>query len=213
MSTVDLVAAERRDLLALLRELSPAEWETPSLCAGWQVRDVVAHLVGYEGRTPRQMLDLAVRGRFVPDRMNAVGVRELAGRTPEELVRRLADHLEPTGPAALFGGRVGITDGVIHHQDIRRAVGRPRAVPAERLLPALSFALTAPPLRGAWRARGTRLVAEDVGWTHGRGPEVRGPGEAVLMAMAGRRDALRDLRGAGVDRLADRLPRVSGGAR
>ena len=71
---------------------------------------------------------------------------------------------------------------------------------------ALSFALTAPPLRGAWRARGLALVAEDVGWRHGDGPEVRGAGEAVLLAMCGRAAAVPELSGEGVATLRDRLP-------
>jgi hypothetical protein len=43
-----------------------------------------------------------------------------------------------------------------------------------------------------------RLIATDVDWSHGKGPEVRGPGEALLMVMAGRPDALRDLDGPGL---------------
>ena len=60
----------------------------------------------------------------------------------------------------------------------------------------------APTIRGAWRARGVRLVASDVDWSHGTGPEVRGTGEALLMAMAGRLAALDDLDGAGKAKLA-----------
>jgi hypothetical protein len=50
-----------------------------------------------------------------------------------------------------------------------------------------------------------RLVATDVDWTYGNGPEVRGSGEAVLMAMAGRRAALGDLDGPGKAKLAHRF--------
>ena len=50
-----------------------------------------------------------------------------------------------------------------------------------------------------------RLVATDLEWTHGKGPEVRGPGEALLMVMAGRADALGDLHGPGLTTLAARL--------
>jgi hypothetical protein len=70
---------------------------------------------------------------------------------------------------------------------------------------ALDFVRYAPTIRGAWRARGVRLVATDVDWSHGRGPEVRGPGEALLMIMAGRPDALADLDGPGVVTVASRV--------
>jgi hypothetical protein len=34
--------------------------------------------------------------------------------------------------------------------------------------------------------RGVRLIATDLDWTRGKGPEARGTAEAVLMMMAGR---------------------------
>jgi hypothetical protein len=71
----------------------------------------------------------------------------------------------------------------------------PPRIPDQRHLTALNFALYAPTIRGAWRARGVRLIADDVRCSHGRGPQVRGGGEALLMAMAGRPAALDDLTG------------------
>lgn len=201
-----LVVAERLDLLDLLRELTPQEWEAPSLCDGWRVRDVVAHLLSYEGQPVGSLASRALRGGLLPDRMNALGVRELAGVSTAELLERFEEHLAPAWPATLFGGRLGLTDTLVHQQDIRRALGRPRTIPGQRVRLALEFALTAPPLRGGWRARGTTLLAEDVRWQHGSGPVVRGPGEAVLMAIAGRAQALADLSGPGVPVLARRLP-------
>ena len=40
-----MVAAERADLVEFLRTLSGDDWLVPSLCEGWRVRDVVAHLL------------------------------------------------------------------------------------------------------------------------------------------------------------------------
>ena len=51
MSTPDrmpLAEEERADLLALLRELTPAQWDAPSLCDSWRVRDVATHIVSYD---------------------------------------------------------------------------------------------------------------------------------------------------------------------
>ena len=62
-----------------------------------------------------------------------------------------------------------------------------------------------PRLGAGRRIRGLRLQATDVDWAHGRGPEVTGPGEALLMAMSGRPAALADLSGPGLGTLAERL--------
>ena len=83
-------------------------------------------------------------------------------------------------------------------------LGAPREIPRERLRAALPFARWAPPIGAWWRARGLRLVAPDLGWSAGRGPEVRGRGEALLMAIAGRSSVAAELTGPGVAVLATR---------
>lgn len=188
---------ERAELAGLLAELRPDEWLLPSLCAGWTVRDVVAHVLSYEGLGPREVVGRMVRGRLVLGRINDVALRAQGPASPAELLERLRAFPRPTGLTAARGGAVGLVDALIHQQDIRRPLGRPRTVDPARLRFALDFTRTAPPLRGFWKARGVRLVATDVDWTVGRGPEARGPGEAVLMAMAGRRGAAADLTGPG----------------
>ncbi len=116
----------------------------------------------------------------------------------------LADHPQPRGLPAALGGRAGLTEALIHHQDVRRGLARPRQVPAERLLPVLRMALIAPDIRGLWRIRGVRLVATDLGFSVGVGPQVRGPAEALLMAVAGRPGVASELSGPGQAKLAGR---------
>ncbi|WP_335726569.1 maleylpyruvate isomerase family mycothiol-dependent enzyme [Pseudonocardia sp. HH130630-07] len=180
----------------------PAEWDAPTLCTGWRVRDVVAHTISYDGLRP---LALARRLAAGPTGANEAGVAELRDRTPCELVALVRERLTPRGLTAGFGGRIALTDGLIHHQDIRRPLGRPRAVPAGRLVTALEFARFAPPIGARSRIRGLTLLATDIGWRTGTGPAVAGPGEALLMVMAGRADAVTGLSGPGVDVLAARL--------
>lgn len=175
------------------------------MCTGWRVRDVVAHVVSYDELDGRGLVGRFAKGRFLPDRINAVGLAEYNTRSPDALLDLLRDHLEPRGLPAAFGGMVAFLDGLIHHQDIRWPLGMPRDIPAERLLPALRCALVAPPIRGFWRVRGLRLVATDLEWSAGSGPEVRGPAEAVLMAIAGRRGVVGELSGPGQRKLADRI--------
>ena len=207
MSNADamaLAAAERADVADLLDTLTPPQWESPSLCDGWRVRDVVAHLIGYEGQGLR-LLTTAVRGRFSLHRMNSVVVDDWSGRDTADLVATVRRHLRPSGPTAAFGGRVGLLDGLVHHQDVRRPLGLPREVPADRLAEALRFVPKARPLRAGPRIRGLRLVATDLDIRIGDGQEVTGPAEALLMAAAGRADALPELSGPGARVLADRI--------
>jgi uncharacterized protein (TIGR03083 family) len=200
-----LARDERRDFAALLATLSPEDWDAPTLCDGWRVRDVVAHVISYEGLDTRSLVMRLAKGRFLLGRVNAVGVAEMRERRPDELLARLNSHLEPRGLTAGFGGRVALLDALIHHQDIRRPLGKPREIPADRLRLALDFARFAPPIGAFWRARGLRLTATDLGWTAGKGPAVAGPGEALLMAIAGRRGVVHELSGPGQPTLAARV--------
>jgi uncharacterized protein (TIGR03083 family) len=205
MDVKELAREERADLADLLAALSPEEWDAPTLCARWRVRDVVAHLVSYEDVDARELVRRFVRGRLIPDRVNAVGLAESALRTPEDLLAFLREHLEPHGLTTGFGGRIALLDAMVHHQDIRRPLGRPRQIPAERLRPALSFAMVAPPIKGFWRTRGLRLAATDLDWAGGRGRLVEGPAEALLLAIAGRPGVADQLTGPGQPVLAARI--------
>ena len=181
------------------------EWRKPSLCAGWNVHDVVAHMLSYDELGARQLVGRFAKGWFLTSRVNGIGLAEYRTRSPEELVVLLRQHLTPRGLTAGMGGAIGLTDGMIHQQDIRRPLGRLRVIPVERLVPALWTALFAPVVRGVVRSRGVRLVGTDLDWAFGRGPEVRGTGEALLMAVAGRRGLAGELSGPGADRLLRRI--------
>lgn len=196
---------ERTEMADFLASLRLEQWDQPSLCLGWCIRDVAAHTVSYEEHGLADLIKRLARARFRPGRLNDVGLAEYAARDPQALVAFLRKHLTPSGATARFGGRVGLVDAMIHHQDMRRPLGMRRQIPAERLLCALRFAVTAPPLRGFWNARGVRLVATDLDWSRGKGPEARGPAEAVLMVLAGRRGVARELTGPGAPILQERL--------
>ena len=169
------------------------------------MRDVIGHLLSYDGLSWPAALALFARSGFSLDRCNEVGVERSRRLGTERLVDRLREHLVPRGVPALFGSAIALTDGIIHHQDIRRALGNPRAIPDERLVAALEFLPRARALPSPANVRELRLVATDVDWKHGAGPEVTGPGEALLMALAGRPAALSDLTGPGLATLSDRV--------
>jgi len=202
---MQLATDERQDLADLLDTLTPEQWAHPSLCEGWTVRDVVAHLISYEDAGYVGVAGTLVRAGLRPGRMNDVRRAAYRDTEPEQLLEILRAHLRPHGFTAAFGGGIGLTDCLIHHQDIRRPLSLPRAVPPERLAEALDFSLRAPVLPSKQNAAGLRTVATDLDWEHGDGPEVHGPGEALLMALAGRADALDDLDGPGAAGLARRV--------
>ena len=196
---------ERAEFASLLEGLTPEQWNSPTLCDRWRVREVAIHTVSYDELTTAGLVRRFLKGRLSTDRINAIGVADYGDRTPEQIVAMIRGNTEPHGLTAGFDGRIALTDGMVHQQDIRRSLGLPRTIDPERLRTALDFARFAPTLRGAWLARGVRLVATDLDWAYGKGPEVRGSGEAVLMAMAGRRAALDDLDGPGKMKLAQRF--------
>lgn len=199
-----MATCERSELADFLATLTPQQWDAPSLCDAWRVRDVVAHMISYDELGAVGVLRRLVRGRFRPDAVNEVGVAEY-GYEPDLLLALLKEHLTPSGLTALGGGRIGLADGLIHHQDIRRALGAPRSVPTDRLAAVLPLAVSAPPLRAKRRIRGLRLVADDVDFSTGEGEEVRGPAEPLLMAIAGRRGVAAELDGPGQPTLAARI--------
>ncbi|MCV7410554.1 DinB family protein [Mycobacterium florentinum] len=203
-SLMGMAHDERADLADFLTTLRPQDWDAPSLCSRWTVKDVVAHVISYEELGTLGLLKRFAKGWVV--RANQVGVDEFAPLTAQQLLAFLGDHLQPRGLTAGFGGMIALVDGTIHHQDIRRSLGRPRTVPAGRLERVLGLVPGNPRLGAGRRIRGLQLRATDIDWAHGSGSEVAGPGEALLMAMSGRRAALADLSGPGCATLGARMP-------
>lgn len=206
VDTMSLARDERTELADLLAELTPDQWDAPTLCEQWRVRELVAHVYSYEdlgwGRLAIRML--TVGGNV--DRANAAGVADHAEKSADQLLTRAREHIQPAGLTAMMGGRIALTDGMIHQQDIRRPLGLPRRIPDERLIAALDTARSAPTLSAAKMIRGLTLRATDLDWSTGTGPEVEGSGEALLLVMAGRRGLAAELSGPGVATLAERLP-------
>jgi hypothetical protein len=99
-----------------------------------------------------------------------------------------------------------LADTLVHHQDIRRPLGRQRTIPADRLVPVLNR--PDPFAQPRRRARGLRFVATDLIWANGEGSEVRGTGEAIARAVAGRPVVLDELQGDGVALLRKRVGRT-----
>lgn len=190
--------AERAELAELCATLTDEQWDTPSLCDGWRVRDVIGHLTSVM-TTGRAMWTAGlVRSGMNFNRWQAALARRTASVGTDALVSDMRD---------LVGNRVRppvvkpidrLVDGLLHHQDIRRPLGLRRDFPGERLI-AVADRLQGFRLYGVpRRIAGLTFRMTDHEWTTGSGPLVEGPGEAVVVAMAGRAQALGDLAGDGL---------------
>lgn len=199
----NMVEAEQADFAALLRALTPDQWETPSLCRGWSVHDAVIHIAIHAHTTGVQRITQLARAGFSEDRQ----MEPERTRSTDELIDWLAS---PAKLAGRFDILTQLSELVIHQQDVRRPLGIVRQIPSERLSVVLDFGIARSGLTSTMafsrrRSKGLRLVAPDIGWWGGSGPEVRGPGEAILMALNGRADAMQDVTGDGTQVLAARI--------
>ena len=202
-----MVHAERAALVRDLESVDDARWDEPSLCTGWTVHDVVAHLVDTARTTQVGFVVGLARSRFDFDRQNARGVARHRGASPRQTLDRLraAALLTSTPPAPLDSRLV---EEVVHGEDIRRPLAMVRAYPREAILRALLLqARTSAAFGGARKiAAGVQLAATDADVSVGRGPVVEGPVLSLLLAACGRRAALPDLTGPGLPVLASLLP-------
>jgi uncharacterized protein (TIGR03083 family) len=195
-----MIAAARTDLAEYLDTLSPEQWDAPSLCSEWRVRDVVAHVV--QATTELRLsvvIKRVLKSGFRLNRAIATAAKEDGALPPSVLLDQLRSGINSRirPPTTSVDGL--LADLVVHTQDIRRALGPPGTIPEARLQAALDNMCGVGGILGnKKRIAGLQLRATDIDWAFGSGPEVSGPGEALLMAMCGRKVALTDLTGDGV---------------
>ncbi|GAA1719877.1 maleylpyruvate isomerase family mycothiol-dependent enzyme [Nonomuraea bangladeshensis] len=198
-----MVHAERGALIDDLMHLDDEQWGKASLCAGWTVHDVAAHLVDTARTTRLGFVAGLVRARFDFHRQNARGVERERGASPRETLERLRQvALRRTTPPAPLESR--LVEELVHGEDIRRPLGLARSYPEQAVVRSLRLQARTPASFGGAReltAR-VRLTASDVDLAIGDGPEVSGNALALLLAVSGRRVALDELAGPGVAVLA-----------
>jgi uncharacterized protein (TIGR03083 family) len=184
----ELITAERRDLAAVLAELPAERWDAPTLCAGWRVREVVAHLTMPFRMSPAQFMKEMARARGNFDRMaDRCARRDAESMSADDLAASLRDNVEhPWKPPG--GGFDGaLSHDVIHGLDITVALGIDRAVPAERIRrivqgPAFSKGLK----HFGVDLDGVELRAEDIDWSYGSGDPLSGAAQDLLLVLCGR---------------------------
>jgi uncharacterized protein (TIGR03083 family) len=203
---------QRRRTADLLEQLSDEEWRQPSLCQGWTVRDVAAHLTFQQVGLGAGLV-LAIthpRGLGSVNRMIHITARSRAERQVDQLIAQIR---------AMIGSRrhnIGqtsletLTDILVHGQDIaiplRRELQMPTAAAA-----AAATRVWAQRVKGKARVfhdvpiRGSRITATDIPWSVGEGSEIQGPIAAILLLLTGRLAALPRLSGDGAESLRKQM--------
>ena len=194
-----MVDTELEAFSTLARGLTAEQWATPSLCPRWTVRDVVEHAAYHTHRGVKE--SLGSTEKHAP---------RLAAAANAETIEGLVAWISSPAPGNVRKSKINLAELVIHQQDVRRPLGMPRDYPAATMQASLDLCTTVSGsifvLEELHRAgRGLCFRATDLDWSKGRGPEVVGPAEALLMAIAGRRRALDDLSGPGLSTLAGRI--------
>jgi uncharacterized protein (TIGR03083 family) len=203
--TWELIHRERAVMADTLAELKPAQWAEPSLCGGWSVHIMAGHILAAAEQTPGNFMKRMAANGFRFNTMVDRDARRLGALSPTEIIERLRARTtttnRPPAPVMAMLGEI-----VVHGEDLRRPLGLHNDTSGEAVAACLEMYKGASfPVGGKKRIGGLRLVASDVDWSHGAGPEVSGSGLSLLLAMTGRPAGLAGLAGEGVTTLGGRM--------
>lgn len=198
------IHTERQSLAADVASLSDRNWSTRSLCDGWTVHDVLAHLTSLALMTPPTFVVRFAGAGFNFDRYAQREVaREGAGGPAATLAAfRAAQDRDsaPPGPKETWLG-----EAFVHGEDIRRPLGIAHDYPVRLVTRAVAFyAKSNAIIGGRNRVAGLTLRATDTDFAVGSGPAVEGPAISLLLAASGRPSGVDDLTGPGVETLRSR---------
>jgi uncharacterized protein (TIGR03083 family) len=198
------IHAERKALADDLADLTSQQWETPSLCGQWNVHQVLAHQLSTAKMTPSKFIGKFAAAGFNFNKYAArqVEIESAGGPVATLAAFRAAQPREtaPPGPKDTWLGEV-----FVHGEDIRRPLGIKREYPLPEVARAIAFyARSNTIIGGKTRVAGLTLKATDTDFSVGSGPLVEGPAIALLLAASGRKTALDELSGPGVETLRGR---------
>lgn len=200
--TWEHIATERLRAAEFFESLHGDDWDAPSLCAQWSVRDVLAHIVATAEIGAGGFLAGMARNGFRFNQMTVNDVRGMRSVATDELVDRLrtasTSRRHPPGPV-----RAMLMEIVVHGEDVAFPLGRKIDHDDAALRGAADFAKNAQPgVRK--RIAGLEMSATDADWSTGSGSRVSGPMVPLLLAMSGRLAAVDALSGDGVTTLRQR---------
>ncbi|MFD3701842.1 maleylpyruvate isomerase family mycothiol-dependent enzyme [Nocardia sp. NPDC058658] len=181
-------AQQRAETAEFLAGLDAESWDEPTLCEGWRVREVAAHLsMPYRTSLPRFVLGMiAARGNF--DRLADRVARDDAARlSTTELVAAIGDNTEhPWKPPG--GGFAGaLSHDVIHGLDITVALGHTDPLPLDRMRMVLDALNPRSVEYFSVDLGGIALQATDLDFRYGEGEVVSGRAQDLLLVLCGRK--------------------------
>ena len=199
-----VIHLERGALADDLAGMTAEQWATPSLCGGWSVHDVLAHMVATAKMTPpKSLVKMLAAGFSFPRFADKEIAAEGAGGPEATLASFRAVRTSTSSPPGPKLSWLGET--IVHAEDIRRPLGIAHSYPLSSVTQVMDFYAGSNVLIGGKRRiEGLTLTATDTGWSRGSGPAVEGPALALLLAMTGRKVALDQLTGPGLEALRSR---------
>jgi uncharacterized protein (TIGR03083 family) len=189
MDTIrDMIAAQRAELAEILTQLPEPGWDEPTLCAGWRVREVVAHItMPFRYGRGKFAFELAKsRGRF-NEMADRTARRDAAAMSPADLAEAVSSNIgHPWKPPG--GGFTGaLAHDLVHSLDIAVPLGLAGPVPEERLRMVLPASLADRSVRFfSVDQDGVELRAGDIDWTLGSGAPLTGAAADLLLVLCGR---------------------------
>lgn len=198
------VHAERADLVDDLTGQPYLDWATPSLCAGWAIRDVVAHLAATATLSRRKFARELLGARLRPDRIVDRQINAARTRSATESLDALrsAIHCTASPPQPTI---TRIIEIIVHGEDIRRPLGIRHNYVTTHVADALRYLARDHRFGARTQLNGLKLSATDIDIVVGHGEWVEGPAVSLLLAACGRGAALADLSGPGHEQLRQRI--------
>ena len=200
-----LIHKERAAMADTLAGLAPGQWAAASLVSGWSVQVTAAHIVNGAEQTPMHFMGRMAANAFRFNRAMDRDARRTGTLAPTEIVERLRARTtttnHPPAPVMAMLGEI-----VVHGEDIRRPLGLDGDTSPDAIAACLEmYSKSSFPVGGKKRIDGLRVVADDIDWSHGTGPDVTGPALSLVMAMTGRPAGLDRLSGDGLATLRGRV--------
>ena len=204
----EAVAGERAELAEVLAGLGEDEWDKATLCAGWRVRELVAHItLPYRLSVPRFLAGMVRAGGKFNRYADRQARQDAVYLTPAQLVECLRQNVNHPWKPPGDGYEGALSHDVIHGLDLTVALGIDRQVPAERLRIVFDAMRPRHAKYFGVDLTGVQLQATDLSWTYGTGTPLTGAAQDLLLVLSGRSLPPNHLSGRDADRFTAGVPR------
>ncbi|WP_410792624.1 maleylpyruvate isomerase family mycothiol-dependent enzyme [Kribbella sp. C-35] len=195
------VAGERAELAEVLAGLGERDWDKSTLCAGWRVRELVAHItLPYRISTPRFLAGMVRAGGKFNRYADRQARQDAATLTSAQLVECLRQNVNHPWKPPGGGFEGALSHDVIHGLDVTVALGIDRQVPPERLRIVFDAMQPRHAKYFGVDLSGVQLQATDLTWTYGSGTPLTGTAQDLLLVLSGRSLPPNHLSGRDADR-------------